>query len=296
VNAIGIGAVMTVIFALYQYVLLLAGGGIAYRLGHVWIDSMNYFVLQSAFCVLFWMWRLIEERGKVWLYAVPVIILVIGMILMGSRTGMLSTLVGFLLFLVLSPKIYRLIPFMILLLLVLVTGLRLTESFPLISEAGRRYSVERIMNEDESAAERAALRKLAWEVFLERPLLGIGWRQFVRRSEAVGLTGITPAGEILGLGPHNLYLTVLSELGMLGGVPFFAWLAALWWGIVRQRRKALSTAYLAMYMVFGMAGGYLLAPFYGFFLGAGMALDKAASQRQLAIRARPSAPMPAEAR
>ena len=68
-----------------------------------------------------------------------------------------------------------------------------------------------------SVGKRDEIMASAWEMFLERPLLG--WGPIKHASELGSRTGKDTRGA------HNLYLHVLTRTGLLGAIPFFA---ALW--------------------------------------------------------------------
>ena len=62
----------------------------------------------------------------------------------------------------------------------------------------------------------------AWEMFLEKPL--IGWGPANNISELGSRLGL---GSAIGM-PHNVYLWLLTETGLLGTVPFLAGLWLCW--------------------------------------------------------------------
>jgi len=64
-----------------------------------------------------------------------------------------------------------------------------------------------------SMAGREKLFPLAWQMFLERPL--VGWGPVANYKE-LSARMYMPVGD-----PHNLYLWVLTEVGLAGGLPYF---------------------------------------------------------------------------
>jgi O-antigen ligase len=64
-----------------------------------------------------------------------------------------------------------------------------------------------------SMAGRERLFPLAWQMFLERPL--VGWGPVANYKELSARMQL-PVGD-----PHNLYLWVLTEVGLAGGLPYF---------------------------------------------------------------------------
>lgn len=72
---------------------------------------------------------------------------------------------------------------------------------------------------------RAAIWSYAWKMFLDHPLLGVGWGEFSNSQYRLADTmGPVEAAD----NAHNLFLDVLAKTGLLGGalilVPLFAWL------------------------------------------------------------------------
>jgi O-antigen ligase len=68
-----------------------------------------------------------------------------------------------------------------------------------------------------SLAGREQLFPLAWQMFLERPL--VGWGP-VSNYKELSARRYMPVGD-----PHNLYLWVLTEVGLAGALPYFVGLA-----------------------------------------------------------------------
>lgn len=85
-------------------------------------------------------------------------------------------------------------------------------------------------NVDSSMAERWEIIQDAYEIFLEHPILGVGVDAFP-----------TARGEKFGrwLHTHNLYLQVLAELGLIGGIAF-AFLIARILGTLKRTRALLA--------------------------------------------------------
>jgi O-antigen ligase len=102
-------------------------------------------------------------------------------------------------------------------------------------------------------AGREVLMPIAWEMFLERPLLGWGpvyhyWEMNIRTNDSDG-------GD-----PHNLYLWLLKETGLLGGIPFFVGLLLCWgsaWKARVSHQDSLPLAYLVFMLVANLKGTYL---------------------------------------
>jgi O-antigen ligase len=111
---------------------------------------------------------------------------------------------------------------------------------------------ERTFYEGEIAS-RDRLMPVAWEMFLERPITGWGpinhyWEMNIR-------TGDPDGGD-----PHNLYLWLLNETGLLGSIPFlmglwFCWCSA--WKARGSDQASLPLAWLVFVLAINTSGTYL---------------------------------------
>lgn len=86
------------------------------------------------------------------------------------------------------------------------------------SSIGRTFfslyeTVENMINGKDFSSGRFVLFKRSWELFLEKPIWGIGWRQFRLQSLNLISSKVT-------YHPHNMYLQLLSEMGILGFIFF----------------------------------------------------------------------------
>lgn len=132
---------------------------------------------------------------------------------------------------------------------------------------GLRDDVEERRSEQHAVWDRLNTNAAAVDAFLENPLVGIGWASFPRASEPYlrqhddyPLTGRN-------IEVHNLLLSRLAEIGLLGTLP---WLASLGLGIVATSLRPVSAelepwrhaliTYAAAFAVMGMFGP-MTAPF-----------------------------------
>jgi O-antigen ligase len=97
--------------------------------------------------------------------------------------------------------------------------------------------------EEGDTAGREEIFAAAWDMFLESPL--IGWGPVNHLYELGSRLGIEFRD------PHNIYLWVLNETGIVGGIPFFAGLWFSWYCAWRARKGAQGVVPIAML-------GYLL--------------------------------------
>jgi O-Antigen ligase len=70
----------------------------------------------------------------------------------------------------------------------------------------------------------------ASHIFREHPLLGVGWNSFGEHYLAVRL----PAAPEEIKDPHNMLVRTLTELGIIGGGLFIAFLATAWWRMTQS--------------------------------------------------------------
>ncbi len=92
-----------------------------------------------------------------------------------------------------------------------------------------------------ATSERDVIAIIAWEMFLEDPVFGqgpmnnhtmLGWR--MRRAS---------------VDTHNLFLWILTEVGIVGAIPFFSGLLLGFRPVWRARKTGLGWIVLAMFMV-----------------------------------------------
>ena len=74
-------------------------------------------------------------------------------------------------------------------------------------------TVEQILSGQDITSGRLELYALAWDAFLEHPILGIGWDRFYTlvTEEFQALHGYTPVEDV-----HNIFLQFLAETGIVG--------------------------------------------------------------------------------
>ena len=122
----------------------------------------------------------------------------------------------------------------------------------------------------QSASLRPILAYIAWQMFLDRPLTGCGYRHYEPSSDLYLADRSTPLKLERGRRyvQHNVFLSLLAETGMIGAGLFVLLLAALCrasWRLLRARHVPLAyrqqgllmfvmlTSYLAMAMFHDLA-------------------------------------------
>lgn len=128
-------------------------------------------------------------------------------------------------------------------------------------------STERLFEYVHGASARLQLWREAWLMFLQSPLMGVGYGQFAWQHFL--LTGSTGNAADLGHvnNAHNVMMQVLAEMGLLGAVALLSGVAAWLWGL---RRLALSLEYwwlLALLAVLGIHSMLEYPLWHAYFLG-----------------------------
>lgn len=143
------------------------------------------------------------------------------------------------------------------------------------TDVGRRLlTIESLISKDTelsvvdaSAAKRRQLLKVGWSIFLDHPMLGVGFGNFGSNyppyANRVGMTALdyVPAG--VRQFPHNLYLEIAVETGLLGLLAFLGAMAVTLVTLHRSRQELLARgqpahAALVTAIALGLAG-YLIS-------------------------------------
>jgi len=106
-------------------------------------------------------------------------------------------------------------------------------------------------------------RQLAIEQFGNSPVFGIGTGQYAIYEASLGM----PANSGLhGTNPHNVYVQVLCENGLVGFIPFVLGLICSLW-LAFKRKNALAVVLLVIYTAIGWSLGILYSiAFTSFFV------------------------------
>lgn len=196
-------------------------------------------------------------RAPLMLASLPTIALLSAAILRtGSRGGLLSFVAGIAGMVVCGDKTTRLFRVGIAVLSVCVLGLLVSLEFRNGTNTASRF--ERSL-EDGDTAGRMEIYDAAWTMFVEKPLLGWGGAN----NRFILGTHLNKAGRgerDADRDTHNLFFAVLTEVGLIGGLPFIAaLLLALWtaWRSGRSTGDALPFALMCALLVVNCSGtGY----------------------------------------
>jgi len=118
--------------------------------------------------------------------------------------------------------------------------------------------------DDETSLQRLAYWKKGMEIIGDHPVIGIGfynWIDYLNYvvPDGIGIKGVNQL-------PHNIYIQVASELGLLGLLVFVLMILSAFWMNSRTRKMAIKVDKpVWVYVAFGLdAGliGYLVAGFF----------------------------------
>lgn len=115
----------------------------------------------------------------------------------------------------------------------------------------------------DTVSSRDIKRQLAIEQFGNSPVFGIGTGQYAIYEASLGM----PANSGLhGTNPHNVYVQVLCENGLVGFIPFVLGLICSLW-LAFKRKSALAVVLLILYAAIGWSLGILYSiAFTSFFV------------------------------
>lgn len=166
-----------------------------------------------------------KRKGKLLDYSINIsmiVFLVIGLFLAAKRAHLIFMICAILITLLISldkkfylKKLNRLILGSSLIsLIIFITFMKINEDSPIIMFINElKYTFIGIIQGEDVSTGRIKLYKYSWELFTSNPIFGIGWKEFI--SNSVGLLNI-----YRGSHPHNIYLQLLTELGIVGFVLF----------------------------------------------------------------------------
>lgn len=129
---------------------------------------------------------------------------------------------------------------------------------------------EAAVDPDSSFEERRLYTQTAWTMFLARPLVGVGAGNytvhFAEHADRVGSAGRSYEAPGAAHYPHNLYLEIAAETGLVGATSFAAVLVAAFAALERARRRLerrgdARAAGLARAVTVGLAG-YLVSSLF----------------------------------
>jgi len=161
-------------------------------------------------------WELKSKKQKI-IEAAIFIILMAGLILTGKRSAILWVAAALpIVYISLGTgkeKLKRLIMMSVLMILIVVLFILLFQVLDSVAPLSRIELVYRSIEAGDGiggvreVSGRLRLFGAAWEIFLANPVFGIGWNQFIRAT-----SGLLRSDYMT----HNIYLQLLSEMGIIG--------------------------------------------------------------------------------
>jgi len=94
------------------------------------------------------------------------------------------------------------------------------------------YTIKGVIEGEDVSSGRLTLYGHSWDLFNDNIMFGIGWREFIENS--IGL--IYPITSNRGSHPHNIYLQMLTEMGITGFVFFIVPILYLYYKTYRLLR------------------------------------------------------------
>jgi len=290
------GIVLIGLFGLLQYFLVLIGvvlpgvlkGGNYFRIPATFYDANHLppFISTGLFFFLGFSFLAKDIKQKLGFLILSLILALVS-VLTFSRSGFLGTAVGCLTFGLLSLKNgfgKKLLP-IVLVLLVFVGGV-------LYFSHRTHYSlVDRMFKSLTDPAEKSTVAHYElllgeWQLFLDHPLLGVGYGGFseaFRASEhSKGHTWIDPVKDIR-LPAHSIWLETLTETGIVGFLPYLVFMLlvtkALFAGLLRAptaQDKIYLLAFISGFFAL-LSGGIFYSYnllFFWYFIFTGLILSQ----------------------
>ena len=185
------------------------------------------FSLIPAFLIAFHRTIRPKHKSWQWLNISLMVLFALGMILSGTRGAWMATLGAIVIIYI--PKLKFRQYFMIT--LVIILGTLVATRIPLIADFIQYRTSDAISS---GGTGRTAIWTLAWNKYLHKPILGIGWRmsEFDMKLQDLEKTRASiiwdfDNGRFTPKTIHNIYLQTLLELGIIGFVLYMIWTISL---------------------------------------------------------------------
>jgi O-antigen ligase len=185
------------------------------------------FSLIPAFLIAFHRVIKPQYRNWLWLNVGLILLFAIGMILSGTRGAWVATAGTIAILYLPRLKLRQYVTIII----IIVLGTLIALRTPLVADFIRFRSQDSISS---GGAGRIGIWKVSWQMFLNQPILGVGWRmsEYKMRYQdftdtSTSITWDVDFGRFQPRVPHNIYLQTLLELGIIGFVLLMIWLVSL---------------------------------------------------------------------
>ena len=159
-----------------------------------------------------------------------IVVLIMAILQTGSRGGLIAFVVGIMGLAICGGRASRKKRILIAGLFIAALGVLVLREFQQGTTAASRLS--NTWNDGDTAG-RTEIYGVAWSMFLERPLLGYGGvNNFAMLGERLNFSD----GATYYRGTHNLLLSLLTEVGLVGTIPFLAAIFYVLWRAWRYSR------------------------------------------------------------
>ncbi len=231
-NGYTLSAAVIAIFGIYNFFTYAGTAGrLSFESRVSGIDGQGVetfaFSLIPAFLTAFH--RVIKSKHKNWLWlnVSLALLLAIGMILSGTRGSWVATLGAIIILYVPKLKLRQ----YFLIAITVALGVTIALRVPLVADFFNYRTEDAISS---GGTGRLAIWTVSWNMYLENPILGIGWRmsEFEMKLQDVEKTRATIVwdfdnGRFTPKTTHNIYLQTLLELGIVGFIFLIIWMVSL---------------------------------------------------------------------
>lgn len=231
------------------------------------VGDPNFFAQVMLVLALLGMERLLNEKRLFWKIAagLTAALSALTVVFTFSRGATVAlVLAGVLFFLVFKLKPMQLLVILILgIVMILFAPSTYYERILTLEDVLPSRDGQINVHEDNAIQGRASENLTAWVMIMDRPLLGVGLSNFSTLYQDYSKSlGLAPSAR--NRSPHNLYLEVAAETGVIGLVVFLALVGLAMRSILHARRRFLESG---MQDYANMAAGFAIA-FTGYLLGA----------------------------
>lgn len=177
----------------------------------------------SAIGIVFFSKRKDKYTSKI-TTSLLLIVLFTGLLLSGKRAHLIFMIIAILVTYIFSinnkrivKHIFRLLSGILAVLLIVIMIYNFSsanDDSPIINFINElEYTIVGLLEGEDVSSGRTVLYSHSWKLFKEKPITGIGWREF--RENSLGLINSDRGSH-----PHNIYLQLLTELGIVGFLLF----------------------------------------------------------------------------
>lgn len=186
-------------------------------------NNLGAYTVLSLFIVLLLFLNEKEKKRKTVLL-ISLILLITNIILSQSRNALLALFIGFFLVAIIYDK--RMLIFSIVLPIILL----------IIPQS--RYRILDILNPDQNSS-RFKIWKVAELMIKDKPYFGSGYDNFAVKypNYVYHNTELMIHGSYKALHPHNIFLKIQSELGIIGSILFLLFLIAVFFTLYKYIKK-----------------------------------------------------------